>query len=88
KSGHLDIYVEAEDEIRRLNFTYDDVDLFLADARTWDFGNTDAKASKESVETREAAVAVEKAEEPEEEDKTEVRLADIDLNLDFSEEKK
>jgi hypothetical protein len=94
KSGALDIYVEADDEIRRLKFEYDDVDEFLVDARTWDFGNLDSKASKESKETKEAAVvkkAVVQAEEPKEEDKSEEedQVADLDLNLDiFSQAKK
>ncbi|WP_454869823.1 hypothetical protein [Pseudomonas putida] len=89
KNGFLDICVDDEKQIRRLNFAYDDVDKFLADARNWDFGDTEADASnKESKEAGEAVVAVEKAEEPEAEDKTKVGLADIDLNLDFSEEKK
>ncbi|MNE90881.1 hypothetical protein D3C80_1884310 [compost metagenome] len=95
KSGALDIYVEADDEIRRLKFEYDDVDEFLVDARTWDFGNLDSKASKESKETKEAAVVVKKAvvqaEEPKEEDKSEEddQVADLDLNLDiFSQAKK
>lgn len=89
KSGALDIYVEADDEIRRLKFEYDDVDQFLADARTWDFGNADPKASKESKETKEAVEKVE-AEEPEEDVKSdEEPVADIDLNLDiFSQAKK
>lgn len=88
KNGYLDICVEDEKQIRRLNFAYDDVDLFLADARTWDFVDTDADASnKEPKEVGEAVV--EKAEEPEKEDKAEVQLADIDLSLElFSEAKK
>ena len=55
----LDICVEDEKQIRRLNFAYDDVDKFLVDARTWDLGDTDADASnKEPKEAGEAVVAV------------------------------
>ena len=89
KSGSLDICVEEEDEIRRLKFEYDDIDMFLLEARTWDFGDMKTKASKESKETKEAAV-VEKAAEPNEEDTSEEsQVTDIELNLDiFSKAKK